>query len=367
MNRTLFERQHRRSPVNCATRERGATAIVIAIVITALMAVAALAFDVSAMHLERRELQSGADAAALALADSCAKGSCGTASAMNATAKSLANANAPDNLARVVDIDLESNQVTVRVGTEQASGGPDNDVNTLDFTFARVFGVGGRDIRASATARWSAVGSAATIPLTFSHCEWLRETANGTRYYHLDASDQLSPTPTDPPSVIYFHDSANNTGSDDSDCAAQAGQDINHDGRLEGGFGWLQSVDCKATIVPPDWVAAKTGAGIPNDCDVTTFLNKPLLIAVFADEGSQINQTYGDCSIGPGGKCYLLAGFARFYLTGYRFPSKTSPQPPCNPPDSCIAGYFIDGLIPVGDVLGGGTQDFGPTVVELVK
>lgn len=358
----------RRSDLGELCKQRGATAIVIAIVMTALMAVAALAFDVAAMHQERRELQNGADAAALALADTCAKGSCGTAVDMTSTAKTLANANAHDSLARIVAVVPATNQVTVRVGTEQTGGGADNDINTLDFTFARIFGVDGRDIQASATARWSPIGAATTVPLTFSQCEWDRETDGGTRYYHLNSNNQLDPVPTDPPSVIYFHDSANNTGSGNvDDCAAQAGQDINHDGRLPGGFGWLQSTDCETTIVPPGWVAAKTGAGVPNDCDVSTFLNKVLLIAVFADEGTQVNQTYGTCSIGPGGKCYFLVGFAQMYITGYRFPGRSSPHPPCQPPDSCIAGYFIEGLVSVADVLGGGSQDFGTSVVELVN
>ena len=365
-------RRMRRTSLGDLRDQRGATAIVIAIVMSALMAVAALAFDVAAMHQERRELQSGADAAALALADTCAKGSCGTPADMTSTAKYFANANAHDSLARIVSVVPASNQVTVRVGTEQTGGGADNDINTVDFTFARIFGVDGQDIHASATARWSPIGAATTVPLTFSQCEWDRETDGGTDYYHLNSSNQLDPVPTDPPTVIYFHDSANATGGGNGsgnvdDCSAQAGQDINHDGRLPGGFGWLQNTDCETTIVPPGWVAAKTGAAMPKECDFSTFLNKVLLIAVFADEGTQVNQTYGTCSFDQGGKCYFLAGFAQMYITGYRFPGNFSAPAPCHPPDSCIAGYFIEGLVSVADVLGGGSQDFGTSVVELVK
>ena len=356
--------------------ERGATAIIVAIVMTALMSVAALAVDVAAMHQERRELQSGADAAALALAQDCARGSCGAPLAMSTTAKTFANANAHDGLARIVQITPTASEITVRVGTEQAGGGADNDANTVDFTFARVFGVDGRDINASATARWSPVGGAATLPLTFSLCEWQRETSNGANFYHLNANGQLDPVPTDPPSVILFHDSGNTNGNGNGsgdtsgDCAAQAGQDVNHDGRLPGGFGWLESTDCEATIIAPGWVAAKPGAGVPNGCDPSTLVNRTLLVAVFADEGSQVNQDYGTCTIGPGGKCYFIAGFAQMYITFVRFPSYASANgqnTPCRPPDSCIAGYFIEGLVPVADVLGGGSQNFGSTIVELVK
>jgi hypothetical protein len=359
--------------------ERGATAIIVAIVMTALMSVAALAVDVAAMHQERRELQSGADAAALALAQDCARSSCGTTLAMTTTAKTFANANAHDALARIMQITPAANQITVKVGTEQPTGGADKNTNTIDFTFARVFGVDGRDINASATARWSPVSAAETVPLTFSRCEWERETSNGTQFHHLNANGQLDPVPTDPPSVILFHDSGNangngngkgnGNGNGSNECAAQAGQDVNHDGRLPGGFGWLQSIDCQATIVAPGWVAAKPGNGVPNDCEPSMLLNRPLLIAVFADEGSQVNQTYGTCTIGPGGKCYFIVGFAQMYVTGFRFPGgqQWTQNAPCNAPDTCIGGYFIDGLVSVADVLGGGSQDFGPTVIELVK
>jgi hypothetical protein len=115
-------------------------------------------------------------------------------------------------------------------------------------------------------------------------------------------------------------------------------------------------------------VAAKPGNGPPNGCTPSMLLNRPLLIAVFADEGSQVNQTYGSCTIGPGDKCYYVIGFAQLYVTGFRFPGgQWSQNAPCNAPDTCIAGYFIDGMVSVEQALGGGSQDFGPTVIELIK
>ena len=138
-------------------------------------------------HQERRELQSGADAAALALAQDCARSHAGPRSRVH-DRQAFANANAHDALARIVQITPAGNQITVRVGTEQPGGGADHDTKTIDFTFARVFGVDGRDISASATARWSPVSAATTVPLTFSRCEWEQETGDGTHFYHLNAS-----------------------------------------------------------------------------------------------------------------------------------------------------------------------------------
>jgi hypothetical protein len=64
----------------------------------------------------------------------------------------------------------------------------------------------------------------------------------------------------------------------------------------------------------------------------------------------------------------LIDGFAQIYVTGFRFPGgQWTQNAPCNAPDTCIGGYFIDGLVSAEDVFGGGSQDFGSTVVELVK
>ena len=51
--------------------ERGATAVLIVLLIIPMLGFGALAFDVSAQHAEKTQLQHGADAAALAIALSC--------------------------------------------------------------------------------------------------------------------------------------------------------------------------------------------------------------------------------------------------------------------------------------------------------
>jgi Flp pilus assembly protein TadG len=57
--------------------ERGAIGVVVALLMIPLMGFAAIAIDVSAMYAERPQLQNGADAAALAIAQDCAVDSCG--------------------------------------------------------------------------------------------------------------------------------------------------------------------------------------------------------------------------------------------------------------------------------------------------
>ena len=58
--------------------ERGAVAIIVALLMVVLIGFAALAVDISAMWAEKRQLQNGADAGALAIAQECAKGACGS-------------------------------------------------------------------------------------------------------------------------------------------------------------------------------------------------------------------------------------------------------------------------------------------------
>jgi len=61
----------------------GSIAIIVAIVMVVLLGMATLVVDVGRLYVERRQLQNGADAAALAVAVDCAHGSCaGSGSAM---------------------------------------------------------------------------------------------------------------------------------------------------------------------------------------------------------------------------------------------------------------------------------------------
>lgn len=83
--------------------DRGAVAVTVAILLAGgtLLGFAALAVDVGVIYSEREQLQSGADAAALGLANACSRGrdECDDNDSRLAFAKSLASANADDNAA----------------------------------------------------------------------------------------------------------------------------------------------------------------------------------------------------------------------------------------------------------------------------
>ncbi|MFH5878250.1 pilus assembly protein TadG-related protein [Arthrobacter sp. NA-172] len=82
--------------------EHGAVAVLIALLMVVLLVFAALAIDVGSMYAEKAQLQNGADAAVLAIAQDCAKNGLVTCQA-NAPAKaqSLAAANVNNGQAGV--------------------------------------------------------------------------------------------------------------------------------------------------------------------------------------------------------------------------------------------------------------------------
>src|SRR3954452_8660928 len=86
--------------------ERGATAVIVALMLVLLFGMGAIVVDVGAMYQERRELQNGADAGALALAKTCSAGSpeCGTAVDATTTAQTYAGKNANDNVSGINEV-----------------------------------------------------------------------------------------------------------------------------------------------------------------------------------------------------------------------------------------------------------------------
>ena len=77
--------------------ERGAISVLVAILMVTLLGFTAVAVDVGMLYAERTQLRNGADAAAFAIAQKCARDvndpDCSTTSTL---ARSLANSNAGD-------------------------------------------------------------------------------------------------------------------------------------------------------------------------------------------------------------------------------------------------------------------------------
>jgi Flp pilus assembly protein TadG len=307
--------------------EHGAVSVLVAVLLVGFIGAATLTVDVGNLYWERRSLQNGADAAALAAAQDFASGSPGTA---RATADDYADANNERGafVEEFTQPTANSVMVTARTGDIAAPG-------QLNSILAGVLGVDEYFTRATATATWGSPGSANTIPLTFSYCEWQAFTGGL-------GADGL---PTDT-KVIYHHTSS---ASDVNDCDGPAGQDS------PGGFGWLDEESPCAAYVENGEVDGDTGASMSGDCkdSFPALLGQTVLMPIFVEV------------TGTGaGAVYEIIGFAAFEFEGYRFPSAESSPRPCSPPETCVSGRFVE-YYDLGAEPSDGPMDFGAYVVAL--
>lgn len=160
--------------------ERGAVSILVAILMVVLLGFVALAVDVGLMYAEKAQLQNGADAAALSIAQSCANDPEDVlCTSPLAHAKSYADLNANDGLANIRDsvpddpdqtvaLNVDAGTVTVETGAMQPGGGE----NELSLNFSKVLGIDTATVGASATARWGSPSKGtAPFAIAFSQCE----------------------------------------------------------------------------------------------------------------------------------------------------------------------------------------------------
>jgi hypothetical protein len=346
--------------------EDGAAAVMIGLMLIVLLGFGAIAVDVGALFTERRELQNGADAAVLAVAQNCASGdaepACDVGPQGNrlATARTFADANARDGSAAVaadgVAVDFAAARATVTTTSFN------NGEGTVQHWFAPILAsfssdpdsLAATEVSAQSTAIWGppAFGTFPTLPLTFSECEYAA---------FLDAGAGSAEAPwtvanNGAPQRIYLQ--GGNKHQPGEDCeVGPAGQD------LPGGFGWLPDAttksdkdQCEAEIVGGT-SPADPGASSP--CTKgwleANLLNSTILLPVFSD-------------VSKDGKTYTFSSYAAFYVTGYSFkgagePGKTGPCK--NPLPDCIEGWFTTGSIPDG-VVDPTAPDTGVRVVQLV-
>jgi Flp pilus assembly protein TadG len=278
--------------------ERGAVAVVVALVMVPLVAFAAISVDVAAMWWEKQQLRTGADAGALAIAQDCAKSApaCLTPAF---TAQQLVSDNHPRSEAAGSVTSLSAGRVTVRASS------------TRNHLFAPVLGVSSTVISAESTVAWGAPsGGRAVLPLTFSWCEWQQQTLGGL------VSGTI-------PRTIYLTKTSGTIG-----CTGPSNNVV------PGGFGWLtaDSGTCNSTTAAGNTVMSDPGNSVPTSCATSSMAavqNKNVLLPIF------------DSSAGTGsGATYHIYGYAAFTITGYHFGGQYSWNSPCNGSERCIRGYF---------------------------
>ena len=289
-------------------KEGGAILPIVAVFSVVMVVAAALVIDVGSLLDEKRQLQNGADAAALGVAQymatTCPKADCPNG-ALVAQAQTLADGNARDGTTTIdaVETNATSREVRVRASTRQQDGR-----TILPYWFAQAFsGQRGRTVHATASATWAGLKRATVLPLTISECDFDTATANGTVF--------------DKPTVVYFH-------TDKATCAAKtSGADY------PGGFGWVvdaDAKDCSVTLSAGDRLTGDSGVpGTPGACMLSKLVGEDVLIPV-----------YDGLERVKGKSQYHILGFAEFHLTGYQFPTQKSASAPCTT-GTCIGGRFV--------------------------
>jgi Flp pilus assembly protein TadG len=276
--------------------ERGASAVVLSLLMVPLLGFAALAVDIGALYAERAQLQVAADAAALAVASDCARGACGD---MFATAQSMVAANDTAGTAAPPVLGNNPSSVTVTGSTP------------TEHWFAPVLGRDSTTVSATATVTWGAPGGGtAALPLVFSWCEWSAQTGGAL------------PSTTAERTILLPKTSG--TG-----CTGPGHK------FLSGGFGWLTTDGggtCEATSRAGNWFTSETGNNPSKGCepeDLDSLLGRMVLLPVF-------DEARGG---GSGGE-YHVFGYAAFKLTGYYFAGQYKGTKACGGSDRCIRGYF---------------------------
>lgn len=324
--------------------QRGAIAVMVALMTVSLVGFTAIAVDIGALWLDRKELQNGADAAALALAQSCAEGACeGDEHAM---ALDYAEGNKRDAKIDSVVVQnpgLEGVQsVTVTVTSNRA------------HWFAPVIGHDSSDVAASATASWGRIGWAKVLPLAVSDCAIAYVDDGSSVTFWLKGPPSKKDEPV-------------------AKCPMGGSPHI-----IPGGFGWLDVTDgekCLAETSIDGGAKSKPGAPETGTTNCDNLLQ--------GLEGDEILLPLYDRVAGTGsGGVYTIVAYAHLRVTTYCLSKGQSwyywPDGTCNsgaphadPPLEEGKGAFIRGTllgrVSLDAVLGGGIGSVGSTTVKLTK
>ena len=327
--------------------ERGAVAVLVALLMVALIGAGALAVDFGRIAAEKAQLQNGADASALAIADNCldAPAACYTSGDTLADQYTPANSNAGTAIAPSVTFP-SSTTVTVQTSTP-ASG--------LSLVLAPIFGMDSTQVVASATAEWGYPGAGSSFPLALSNtCFDLATSAE---------SGDLQ-------EFAYKPGNGQNAGTTtDMECTRNAsGQTV------PGGWGWLdEAAPCEAETAVDDTVGSDPGnSGTDTEC-------KPILqgwiAKLNAGETVEVPFPIFDYAAYQGNSAeFHILGYATLQVVGWKFsgggspfaylPSTLPSNLSCQGSERCIIGRFIKFESLDSWELGGG--NYGMTSSHLI-
>jgi Flp pilus assembly protein TadG len=303
--------------------ERGVVGVLVALLLGGgvLMGLGALVIDVGQLYQERAELQNGADAGSLAVAKSCATGTCTptlaaqyaneNASALtgNTAAVSLVCGSGilgacPASTGALTDCPAAPltgiGYVDVHTSTKLSSGS-----TVLPASFAKALlgnsSYAGSTVQACAQAAWGGPSAANTLAFAISACSWDSWTSVGTNF---------APTPPTVPSSSFDHQLNIARLGNTSGCS---GEPNNSDGT--GAFGWTvdQTGNC-GIFTNTTTILAANGGSAGSTCHTALAAaqtsRKPVFVPVYTTFSSN-----------GGAPFFTLKGFAAFVVTGYSLPS----------------------------------------------
>ncbi|KRC88243.1 hypothetical protein ASE25_15475 [Terrabacter sp. Root85] len=393
-------------------RDRGATAVVAALVVTFIaMPAMALSVDMGNIMFERRQLQNGSDATSMALAQMCANDvtTCNATTSVTSL-NALASANAIDNASQLNTAIGTNGQCArpptgvtftgmpacasstataaqktaalnnlglcpplsdyfvsgagkdlgyVETSVQTKSSATDNTI--LPSIFSQALTGGARDT-ACARAAWGPGGpsSLTVLPLAMSECDWAAQVGypSATNYPPGPSGTWPGYSNTDarpdwPASENTIYSKGNDTTCDTSSPG----------GTAPGGFAWLDGLlsACTGAVSDSAWIHGNTGA---DGCDASVFdplrgtvIYVPVFDCMAASNLAREPISTDNCNAGSGNNTwYHISGFAAFYLSGWRLTKgdQVSIRPPnalCGSSNSqrCLSGWFLKDLIPTGD------------------
>ncbi|GAA1873271.1 pilus assembly protein TadG-related protein [Asanoa iriomotensis] len=332
-------------------RDRGAVSAIAAVLFGTgvVLGVSALVVDVGLIYVERKQLQTGADAAAIDAARVCATDAtrCGGA-AMDRTAAAYARQNenngeataivcgrggdlpsCPAGGARCVrPAPADGAYAEVRTSIRRADGS-----NLLPPVFAQAVldDYDGAAVSACARVAWGPPAAARTTALAISTCDWQRMSNRGRLLPSVEEAIPLFDE-TDPTSC-----GRNGVGNGN-----------------RGGFRWLESADCRTDV---ETAEEKRAGERPDGCLdlLEATRGKAIAVPIF-------NRVSG--------RDYTIRGVAAFVVTGWRLPDDVEPSPrlgrDCADREAttCVFGFFTRAVVPGGGAVGG--PDLGAQITALI-
>ncbi|GAA4897653.1 hypothetical protein GCM10025789_14470 [Tessaracoccus lubricantis] len=275
--------------------EHGATAVVVGLMLVVLLGFGSLAVDAGALWWDKKQLQNGADAAALAIAQACVRDAASAECTVgeNATAAEFAQLN-KDSETRGSVTSLSTSAADRHVTVRTAA--------TREPILAFVTGT---EVTAEATATWSGAPSQmSTIPFAVSYCQfkWQNGGTSGM------------PVPGTP--VAIYAKSKKNDFPDYSGGELPCADNPAHN-ESGGGFGFLVTkTGCETEFTNNEWVSSSPGNTFDSKCS-----REQILQHFGAVEGTIVKIPMFDNVRFPSGANadYQISGFAAIRVSGYCF------------------------------------------------